>query len=72
MFSTLRVMRTKSPIPRSVAQLAGLLVTAIVVLGTNMDAAYSVPLGVCLGALAMFLISFSEQQNAYCERWERE
>ena len=71
MFSTIVVMQTKSPTP-SVAQLAGLLVTAIIVLGTDMDAAYCVPLGVCLGALATFLIAFSEQRHAYCERWERE
>lgn len=65
-------MRTGSSTPRSVAQLAGLLVTAIIVLGTDLDAAYSVPLGVFVGALAMFLIALSEQRQAYWERWERE
>jgi hypothetical protein len=49
--------------PRSVAQLTGILVTAIVTFGTDLDAVYSVPLGILAGALAMFFVSMSEARE---------
>ncbi len=57
--------------PRSVAQLTGMLVTAIVAFGTDMDLTWSVPLGVFAGALAMFFVSLSEARDSYRERWEK-
>jgi hypothetical protein len=63
-------MRARLPIPRSVAQLTGVLVTAIVAFGTDLEVYYAVPLGVFAGALAMFFVSLSEAQNAYKARWE--
>jgi hypothetical protein len=52
-----------------VAQLTGVLVTAIVAFGTDIEVYYAVPLGVFAGALAMFFVSLSEAQEAYRERW---
>jgi hypothetical protein len=63
-------MRAGLPIPRSVAQLTGVLVTGIVAFGTDLDVYYSVPLGVFAGALAMFFVSLTEAQDAYKARWE--
>ena len=57
-------MRVRFPVPRSVAQLAGMLVTGIVAFGTDLDVYYAVPLGVFAGALAIFFVSLSEAQNA--------
>ncbi len=62
-------MRGGLPIPKSVAQLTGVLVTAIVAFGTDIEVYYAVPLGVFAGALAMFFVSLSEAQNDYRERW---
>ncbi|MCU1386567.1 MAG: hypothetical protein JWL71_5264 [Acidobacteria bacterium] len=64
-------MRGRLPIPRSVAQLTGVLVTGIVAFGTDIEVYYAVPLGVFAGALAMFFVSLSEAQDAYKQRWER-
>jgi hypothetical protein len=46
--------------PKSVAQLTGVLVTGIVAFGTDLDTAWSVPLGVFAGALALFFVSLAE------------
>jgi hypothetical protein len=64
-------MRKALPIPRSVAQLTGVLVTAIVAFGTDVEVYYAVPLGVFAGALAMFFVSLSEAQEAYRARWSQ-
>jgi hypothetical protein len=56
-------------LPKSVAQLTGVLVTAIVAFGTDLDAVYSVPLGVFAGALAMFFVALAEARDAYKARW---
>jgi hypothetical protein len=42
------------------AQWTGMLVTAIVVFGTDMDVLTAVPLGIVAGALAMFFMSLAE------------
>jgi hypothetical protein len=62
-------MRNRLPIPRSVAQLTGVLVTAIVAFGTDIEVYYAVPLGVFAGALAMFFVSLSEAQESFRARW---
>ena len=62
-------MRSGLPIPRSVAQLTGVLVTAIVAFGTDVDVYYAVPLGVFAGALAMFFVAVSEAQESFRLRW---
>ena len=49
--------------PKNVAQWTGLAVTAIIVLGCDMDVLYAVPLGVFAGALATFFVSLSEQYD---------
>lgn len=51
-------------LPKSMAQLTGVLVTAIVAFGTDVDVYYAVPLGVFAGALAIFFVSLSEAQEA--------
>jgi hypothetical protein len=40
--------------------MTGMLVTAIIAFGTDMDVFYSVPLGVFAGALAIFLVTVGE------------
>ena len=56
-------------LPKSVAQLTGMMVTGIVAFGTDLDVYYAVPLGVFAGALAIFFVSLSETQDAYGARW---
>jgi hypothetical protein len=51
--------------PRSIAQLTGMLVTAIVTFGTDLDAVYSVPLGIFAGTLALFFVSMSEARENF-------
>ncbi len=63
-------MRGGFPLPRSVAQLTGVIVTGIVAFGTDIEVYYAVPLGVFAGVLAMFFVSLSEAQLSYKERWE--
>ncbi len=45
--------------PKNVAQWTGLAVTAIVVLGCDMDVVYAMPLGIFAGALATFFVGLS-------------
>jgi hypothetical protein len=51
--------------PKSVAQLTGVLVTAIVAFGTDLDAIWSVPLGVFAGGLALFFVSVSDAREHF-------
>lgn len=53
--------------PKSVAQLTGILVTAIVTFGTDIDLTYAMLLGVFAGALATFFVSLSEAKQAALE-----
>ena len=46
--------------PKNVAQVTGILVTAIVSFGTDLDVFYSVPLGIFAGALATFFVAVSD------------
>jgi hypothetical protein len=62
-------MRVRFPIPRSVAQLTGVLVTGIVAFGTDLDVYYAMPLGVFAGALAIFFASMSEAQTVSRAGW---
>jgi hypothetical protein len=49
--------------PKSVAQIAGLIVTTIVVLGCDMDVVYAVPLGVMAGGLAAYFVTLSDNRQ---------
>ena len=53
--------------PKSVAQLTGVLVTAIVTFGTDLDLTYAMLLGVLSGALATFFVALSEARHAPME-----
>jgi hypothetical protein len=46
--------------PKNVAQFTGILVTAIIVFGTDMDVFYAMPLGIMAGALATFIVALSD------------
>ena len=46
--------------PKSIAQLTGIIVCSIIVFGTDMDVTYAMPLGVLAGALAVFFVSVAE------------
>jgi hypothetical protein len=54
----------RAVLPKSVAQLTGVLVTAIVAFGTDLDVYYAMPLGIFAGALAVFFVSVSEGEYA--------
>jgi len=49
--------------PRNVAQLTGMIVTAIVALGSDLDVYYAMPLGIFAGALATFFVALAEYRN---------
>jgi hypothetical protein len=49
--------------PKSVAQLTGVLVTAIVTFGTDLDLTYAMLLGVAAGGLATFFVSLAESRQ---------
>jgi hypothetical protein len=49
-------------LPKSVAQLTGMLVTAIVTFGTDTDVTYAMPMGVAAGLLAVFFVSMAENR----------
>jgi hypothetical protein len=53
--------------PKSVAQLTGMLVTAIVTFGTDLELTYAMLLGVVAGALATFFVSMAEGRAAVKE-----
>lgn len=45
------------------AQITGMIVTSIVVFGTDTDILLAVPLGILAGALAVFFVSLSESRR---------
>jgi hypothetical protein len=49
-------------IPKSVAQLTGMLVTAIITFGTDTDVTYAMPMGVAAGMLAVFFVAMAERR----------
>ena len=51
-------------VPYTIGQWTGLTVTAIVVLGCDMDVAYAMPLGIFAGALATFFVTLAERRLA--------
>jgi hypothetical protein len=61
----------RMPVPAKLqpkfAQITGMVVTAIVVLGTDTDVLLAVPLGLLAGALATFFVSLSEKPAANSE-----
>jgi hypothetical protein len=46
--------------PKSLAQLTGVIVCSIVVFGSDMDVTYAMPLGIISGALAVFFVALSD------------
>ena len=46
--------------PKTASQFSGMLVTAVIAFGTDMDVFYSVPLGVMAGALTIFFVALGE------------
>ena len=48
--------------PKTLAQITGLIVTTIVVLGCDMDVIYAMPLGMMAGALATFFATLAEHK----------
>ena len=53
--------------PKSVAKLTGIFVTAIVTFGTDLDLTYAMLLGIFAGALATFFVSLSEAKQVMME-----
>ena len=54
--------------PKNYAQWVGIFVTAVVVLGTDMDVVYAMPLGIIAGALAVFFVTLSEWKLEQIQR----
>lgn len=50
--------------PRSLAQLTGMIVTTIIVFGSDLDVYYAMPLGVFAGALATLFVAAAEYRTA--------
>jgi hypothetical protein len=48
----------------NVAQLTGMVVTSVIVFGTDMDTLYAMPLGIMAGAIAMFIVALAEYRQA--------
>ena len=44
-----------------IAQLTGMVVTAIVVFGTDLDVYYAMPLGIFAGAIATLVVTLSDR-----------
>jgi hypothetical protein len=55
--------------PKSVAQLTGMVVTGIVAFGSDLDLTYALPLGVAAGALATFFVTIAEAKRSYRGRF---
>lgn len=53
--------------PKSVAQITGVLVTAIIAFGTDLDLTYAMPMGVAAGMLATFFVALSEGRQTLAE-----
>ena len=49
--------------PMNVAQFTGIIVTAIIVFGTDMDVFYAMPLGIMAGALATFFVAVADNRE---------
>jgi hypothetical protein len=49
--------------PRNVAQFTGVIVTAIIVFGTDTDVFYAMPLGIMAGALATFFVALADARE---------
>ncbi|MBS0473329.1 MAG: hypothetical protein JSR60_19830 [Proteobacteria bacterium] len=49
--------------PKNVAQLTGMIVTAIVVFGTDIDVLTAVPLGIFAGAIATFFVALDDERR---------
>ena len=47
--------------PKNVAQFTGVVVTAIIVMGTDMDVFFALPLGIMAGTLATLFVAMSDQ-----------
>jgi hypothetical protein len=52
--------RPASKATQKMAQLTGMIVTSIVVLGTDTDVLWAVPLGILAGGLATFFMALAE------------
>jgi len=50
--------------PKNVAQLTGMVVTSIVVFGSDLDTVYALPLGIMAVTLAMFFMALADRQAA--------
>jgi hypothetical protein len=47
--------------PKTLAQLTGVIVTSIIVFGTDLDVYYAMPLGIFAGAIATLLVALADR-----------
>jgi hypothetical protein len=55
--------------PKNVAQLTGIVVTVIIVFGTDLDIAYAMPFGILAGALATYFVSLADKHPALAKAY---
>lgn len=53
----------RGQMPRNIAQFTGMVVTTIIVMGTDMDVFYALPLGIMAGTLATIFVAMSGQSE---------
>jgi len=49
--------------PKTIAQLTGIIVCSIVTFGADLDVTYAIPLGICAGALATFFVFVADAKG---------
>ena len=54
--------------PKNVAQFTGMIVTAIVVFGTDTDVFTAMPLGIMAGALATLFVALADEKQKVAVR----
>ncbi len=54
--------------PKNVAQFTGMVVTTLIVMGSDIDVFYALPLGIFAGALATLFVALSDQLEYVVKR----
>lgn len=54
--------------PKNVAQFTGMVVTTIIVMGSDIDVFYALPLGIFAGALATLFVALTNQLEYVVKR----
>lgn len=58
----------QAKMPKNVAQFTGMVVTTLIVMGSDIDVFYALPLGIFAGALATLFVALSDQLEYVVKR----